>query len=269
MGDGVRGRTVVIAGATSASGRAAVRALRGAGAVAIAVGRDDAKLAGLRDLGARTEVCDLTDEAEVGAFAAALRADGTPVDGILHLVGGWRGGGGLPGQSDADYRALEAGLTAQRHVTRAFWGDLIASDAARVAIVSSTAVARPLAGGANYAAVKAAEEAWARAMAQGFAADARGAHRAPRRHPRSSGCARWRAWRRSSRRRSSASGTGERTRSTTPSSPSARAELLHRTPLSAGRGPVARRPASLEEFGPGGGGPRSATPRARAPAPPN
>ena len=36
-------------------------------------------------------------------------------------------------------------------------------------------MARPLAGGANYAAVKAAEEAWARAMAQGFAKDARDA----------------------------------------------------------------------------------------------
>ena len=37
------------------------------------------------------------------------------------------------------------------------------------------AVERPLAGGANYAAVKAASEAWARAVAQGFAKDARDA----------------------------------------------------------------------------------------------
>ena len=42
-----------------------------------------------------------------------------------------------------------------------------------LAVVSSTAVARPLAGGANYAAVKAATEAWARAVAQGFAKGAR------------------------------------------------------------------------------------------------
>jgi len=173
MADGVRGRTVVLAGATSTSGHAAVRALVDAGAAAVAVGRDGAKLAALRALGAQTAHCDLTDEAQVRAFAVALHAAGVRVDGILHLVGGWRGGGGLPGQSDADYRALEAGLTAQRHVTRAFWDDLTASAAARVAIVSSTAVARPLAGGANYAAVKAAEEAWARAMAQGFAKDAR------------------------------------------------------------------------------------------------
>ena len=35
--------------------------------------------------------------------------------------------------------------------------------------MSSTAVSRPLAGSANYAAVKAAAEAWTRAVAQGYA----------------------------------------------------------------------------------------------------
>jgi hypothetical protein len=49
------------------------------------------------------------------------------VDGLLHLVGGWRGGGGLRGQTEADYRALESGLSALRHVTRACWDDLNAS----------------------------------------------------------------------------------------------------------------------------------------------
>ena len=168
-----RGRCVLVAGATSASGDAAVRALRAAGATVVAVGRDAARLGPLGALGARTAVCDLTDEAAVAALSAALRADGVRVDGILHLVGGWRGGGGIAGQSDADYRALEGGLTALRHVSRAFWDDLVAAPAARTAIVSSTAVARPLAGGANYAAVKAAEETWVRAMAQGFAKAAR------------------------------------------------------------------------------------------------
>ena len=80
-----------------------------------------------------------------------------------------RGGGGLAGQTDEDYRFLERSFTALRHVSRAFDADLRASSAARTAIVSSIAVTRPLAGGANYAAVKAASEAWARAVAQGFA----------------------------------------------------------------------------------------------------
>ncbi|WP_454131117.1 SDR family NAD(P)-dependent oxidoreductase [Microbacterium lacticum] len=170
---GVRGRTVLVAGATSASGHAATGALIAAGATVIAAGRDEARLAPLGALGARTAALDLADAASVEAFAEQMDAEGVRLDGIVHLVGGWRGGGGLPGQTDADYRALEAGLTALRHVTRAFWDDLVASPAARVSIVSSTAVARPLAGGANYAAVKAAEETWVRAMAQGFAKAAR------------------------------------------------------------------------------------------------
>ena len=61
-----------------------------------------------------------------------------PVDGVLDLVGGWRGGGGLAGQSDDDFRFLERSLTALRHVSRAFDEDLRASKAARLAIVSST-----------------------------------------------------------------------------------------------------------------------------------
>ncbi|WP_434810692.1 SDR family NAD(P)-dependent oxidoreductase [Microbacterium sp. bgisy189] len=171
---GVAGRTVLIAGATSAAGAAATHTLTAAGAGVIAVGRDAAKLAAL-SVGARGEVCDLSDEDAVAALAGRLRGDGVRVDGVLHLVGGWRGGGGLAGQTDADYRFLEHGFTALRHVSRAFDADLRASDAGRFAIVSSTAVQRPLAGGANYAAVKAASEAWTRAVAHGFAKAARDA----------------------------------------------------------------------------------------------
>lgn len=158
----IAGRLVLIAGAGSASGHAAQAALTQAGARVIAVGR---------------AMCDLTDEAAVMDLADSVHATHGRVDGVLHLVGGWRGGGGLAGQTDADYRVLERSLTALRHVSRAFWADLSASTAGRLAVVSSTAVERPLAGGANYAAVKAATEAWARAVAQGFAKDARDAGR--------------------------------------------------------------------------------------------
>ncbi|WES62959.1 SDR family NAD(P)-dependent oxidoreductase [Microbacter sp. GSS18] len=171
----VAGRAVLIAGATSESGTAAARALTDAGARVIAVGRDAGKLADLAAEvpGVTTETCDLSDEAAVLALADRVHATAGPVAGVLHLVGGWRGGGGLAGQSDADYRFLENSLTALRHVSRAFDADLRASTAARLAVVSSTAVTRPLAGGANYAAVKAATEAWTRAVAQGFAKAAR------------------------------------------------------------------------------------------------
>jgi NAD(P)-dependent dehydrogenase (short-subunit alcohol dehydrogenase family) len=179
------GRVVLIAGATSASGLAAARALASAGARVVATGRDAAHFDALNTLNEqlrasetpqiRTEVCDLTDEAGVRALAERLREQEGSLDGILHLVGGWRGGGGLAGQTEEDYRFLETSLSALRVVTREFDDDLRASTSARLAIVSSTAVARPLAGGANYAAVKAASEAWTRAVAQGFAKSARDA----------------------------------------------------------------------------------------------
>ena len=167
------GRAVLIAGATSASGLAATRALRAGGARVLATGRSPARLAPLQSLGASVQAVDVADERAVAGLVREVHDRGWSVDGLLHLVGGWRGGGGLAGQTEEDYRVLEASFTALRHLSRALDDDLRASSAGRLAIVSSTAVSRPLAGGANYAAVKAAGEAWTRAVAQGYAKAAR------------------------------------------------------------------------------------------------
>lgn len=165
------GRTIVLGGATSAAGRAVTRALADAGARVIATGRSEARLGALRDAGAEVVVADATSLSDMQSFAGTLGA----ADAVIPLVGGWRGGGGLAGQSDEDLAALLPALEAVRATSRAFDSLLQASDAGRFAIVSSTAVARPLAGGANYAAVKAASEAWMRAVAHGFAKTARDA----------------------------------------------------------------------------------------------
>ncbi len=164
-------RTVVLAGATSEAGLATATALIAAGARVIATGRSEERLAALRDAGAQTEIADATSFAEMTALAERLGA----VDAVIPLVGGWRGGGGLAGQSDADFDALLPALQAVRATSRAFDAAIRASDAGRFAIVSSTVVTRPLAGGANYAAMKAASEAWVRAVAQGYAKAARDA----------------------------------------------------------------------------------------------
>ena len=166
-------KTIVLAGATSASGLAVTRALITAGMRVVATGRSADRLQPLADAGARTDVADATSLDDMIALAERLASDGLAVDAVVPLVGGWRGGGGLAGQSDEDFAALLPALDAVRATSRAFDGALRASDAGRFAIVSSTAVARPLAGGANYAAVKAASEAWTRAVAQGFAKTAR------------------------------------------------------------------------------------------------
>ena len=164
---------MLVAGATSASGPGGHTRPASAGARVVATGRSPERLAPLQALGAHVQAVDVADERAVGELVRGLHDRGRSVDGLLHLVGGWRGGGGLAGQTEEDYRALEASFTALRHLSRALDDDLRASSAGRLAIVSSTAVDRPLAGGANYAAVKAAGEAWTRAVAQGYAKAAR------------------------------------------------------------------------------------------------
>jgi 3-oxoacyl-[acyl-carrier protein] reductase len=175
--DGVAGRTVLIAGATSASGRAVARALLDAGARVVAVGSNQERIEAMEAefAGIVGERADLTDNDDVLELAMRVHARVGEVDGIVHLVGGWRGGGGIPGQTEADYRVVEHSFTALRHVSRAFWDDLLASPAGRVAMVSSTTVASPTAGGANYTAVKAASESWLQSLAQGFARAGRAA----------------------------------------------------------------------------------------------
>ena len=167
----VTDRTILLAGATSPSGLALARALVDAGARVVATGRSSERLHALDALGAQVEVADATSLASMTELASRLQA----IDAVIPLVGGWRGGGGLAGQTDDDLHALLPAFDAVRATSRAFDSLLRASNAGRFAIVSSTAVGRPLAGGANYAAVKAASEAWTRAVAQGFAKAARDA----------------------------------------------------------------------------------------------
>ena len=172
---GLRGRRALIGGATSTAGRALARALVEAGALVVATGRDEERLAALRAAvpGVETVCADVTHEDGVAQVAALVRERFGAIDAVVPLVGGWRGGGGLAGQSEEDFRVMETSLSALRHLSRAFFPDLAGSPAGRLVFVSSTRVARPLAGGANYAAVKAAGEAWMQAVAHGFAKDAR------------------------------------------------------------------------------------------------
>jgi 3-oxoacyl-[acyl-carrier protein] reductase len=169
--ESVNGKAVLIAGSSSESGLAVASALVRAGATVIAVGsrRDgvDALVARVPEV--RGHVCDLSDADAVSKLAEQLRDTVGGIDGLIHLVGGWRGGGGLVGQSDEDWEFLDRSFATLRLTSREFFTDLVESPAGRLSIVSSTSVERPLAGGANYAAAKAAADAWTRAVAQGFA----------------------------------------------------------------------------------------------------
>lgn len=165
---------VVIAGGSSAAGVAVARALLAAGMRVLTVGSDAARIgaAAQRAGGAVPLACDLADSSAVAQLAAGIRRDFGTVDGLIHLVGGWRGGGGLTEQNDADWDFLHTSvLTTLRNTSREFYPDLAASPVGRLAIVSSTSVTAPTPGNANYAAIKAAAETWVQAVAAGFTAE--------------------------------------------------------------------------------------------------
>jgi 3-oxoacyl-[acyl-carrier protein] reductase len=159
---GARGRTVVVAGAGGAAGREVCAALTAAGAHVVAVSsRADA----IEEIAAaETHALDLADADAVAEWATALRSRRPSVDGLIHLVGGWRSG-----VSDDDWKWLERRvLTTLRVASRELRDDLSASSAGRLAIVSSASVAAPRWGMANYVTLKAAAETWVAALANGW-----------------------------------------------------------------------------------------------------
>lgn len=166
-------RVVLIAGATSAAGVASARALSEAGAKVLVVGSNAARLEERLGFAAARYACDLSDLQAVSELAEQVHSEHGRIDMLLHLVGGWRGGKSITGQSDADWDFLHTQvLTTLRNTTRVFVDDLVASDAGRLAIISAQAVTNPTPSNANYGAVKAAAEHWVNAIARLFSKQA-------------------------------------------------------------------------------------------------
>lgn len=171
------GRTlkVLVTGGSGPSGVATARALWQAGFTVFTVGSDKERIvtaAAQAGEGVIPLVCDLANLTEVRALQSEVTASRGGIDGVIHLVGGWRGAKGITTQTDEDWDFLERNaVTTLRNVSRVFYDDLSASDTGRFAMVSSTAVASPTAATASYVAAKAAAEVWTMAMAQGFEAD--------------------------------------------------------------------------------------------------
>lgn len=171
------GRTlnVLVTGGSGASGVATAMALRRAGFRVLTVGSDKQRIvaaAAQAGEGVTPLVCDLANLAEVQALHSDVTTAHGGIDGVIHLVGGWRGANGITTQTDEDWDFLERNaVTTLRNVSRVFYNDLSASDTGRFAMVSSTAVTSPTAATANYVAAKAAAEVWTMAMAQGFETD--------------------------------------------------------------------------------------------------
>ncbi|MFG1944811.1 SDR family NAD(P)-dependent oxidoreductase [Nonomuraea sp. NPDC048826] len=117
-------------------------------------------------IGVDKDEVDLLDRAAVDALAARIEAEHGHVDGVVHLVGGWRGGPGFAQTDLADWDVLhDLLIRTLQHVSLAFEPLLRRSADGRFVIVSAKAAQRPTAGGAAYAAAKAAAEAWTLSLA--------------------------------------------------------------------------------------------------------
>lgn len=114
-------------------------------------------------------VVDLLDEEATRTWCAALVERFGRVDGLIHLVGGWRGGQPLHEAPLSDWDLLHDLLVRTvQHTTRAFHDQIAASDHGRFVLVSAKQAQAPTNANAAYASAKAAAEAWTLAFADGF-----------------------------------------------------------------------------------------------------
>jgi NAD(P)-dependent dehydrogenase (short-subunit alcohol dehydrogenase family) len=168
-------RVIAIAGVGGGLGPLVAQRLADAGATVAGTDRDQATLDSLAaDLGLPPErwdgrSVDLLDEDAARAWCSALVERFGRVDGLVHLVGGWRGGQPLHEAPLADWTLLHDLLVRTvQHTTRAFHDQIAASAHGRFVLVSSKQAQAPTDTNAAYAAAKAAAEAWTLALADGF-----------------------------------------------------------------------------------------------------
>lgn len=169
------GRVIAIAGVGGGLGPLVAQELAAAGATVAGTDRSQDALDSLAsDFGLPPDrwdgqPVDLLDEAATRAWCAALVERFGRVDGLVHLVGGWRGGQPLHEAPLSDWVLLHDLLVRTvQHTTRAFHDQIAASPNGRFVLVSAKQAQAPSNANAAYAAAKAAAEAWTLALADGF-----------------------------------------------------------------------------------------------------
>ncbi|MFJ8531938.1 SDR family NAD(P)-dependent oxidoreductase [Streptomyces sp. NPDC093591] len=171
------GAVIAVAGAGGPAGRAALLRLAEAGATVIGSDNDPERLAEAVDAasyahGGATVVgdtVDLLDRDATRDWATRIEKDFGRVDGLVHLVGGWRGSETFVKTSLDDWDFLELLLIRTvQHTSLAFFEGLQRSERGRYVLISAAGATKPTAGNASYAAAKAAAEAWTLALADAF-----------------------------------------------------------------------------------------------------
>jgi len=173
----LEGAVVAVAGAAGPAGRAALLRLAEAGAVVVASDADPQRLAEAVDAaryahGGATVTGDTVDLLDLGAardWADKTEKEFGRIDGLVHLVGGWRGSATFAETNPGDWELLEKLLIRTvQNTSLAFHDGLQRSDKGRYVLISAAGASSPTAGNAAYAAAKAAAEAWTLALADAF-----------------------------------------------------------------------------------------------------
>ncbi|GDY61194.1 oxidoreductase [Streptomyces avermitilis] len=171
------GAVIAVAGAGGPAGRATLVRLADAGATVVGSDNDPERLAEAVDAaryghGGATVVGDTVDLFDLEStrdWATRIEKDFGRVDGLVHLVGGWRGSETFTKTILDDWDFLELLLIRTvQHTSLAFHEALQRSDRGRYLLISASSASRPTAGNAAYASAKAAAEAWTLALADYF-----------------------------------------------------------------------------------------------------
>jgi NAD(P)-dependent dehydrogenase (short-subunit alcohol dehydrogenase family) len=153
MGNGaLEGAVIAVAGAGGPAGRAALLRLAEAGATVVGSDNDPERLAAAVDAaryahGGATvtgETVDLLDLESTRDWAARTEKEFGRVDGLVHLVGGWRGSETFTKTSLDDWDFLELLLVRTvQHTTLAFHEALQRSDRGRYVLISAVGFVAP------------------------------------------------------------------------------------------------------------------------------
>jgi NAD(P)-dependent dehydrogenase (short-subunit alcohol dehydrogenase family) len=172
MAMSLEGRVLAVAGGAGNLGPTVVRELASAGGQLCICGRQQS---GLDELeaeighGIETDVVDLLDAAATKVWADDLASRRGRVDGLVHLVGGWRGGTPIEEAPLEDWEFLSGLLVRTvQNATQAFAPYLLESGRGRFVIISAGQAQAPTHPNAVYAAAKAASETWTLALADRF-----------------------------------------------------------------------------------------------------
>ena len=153
-------RRALVTGASSGIGAATVRRLCADGWDVVATARRADRLADLaRETGCTVVPADLTQEDDVAALVAEVRAGG-PLHSLVNNAGGALGADTVEHGRVEDWRRMyEINVLATLRLTQELLPDLRASGAGDVLVVSSTAALDTYPGGGGYVAAKHAERA--------------------------------------------------------------------------------------------------------------